>query len=66
MLSGDMVHLAYSWENRVVPSFNFDVEQSRRTIDAMKEYTARTGTRLWINHDRAQHGAIPKSPQFVQ
>ena len=66
MLSGDMVHLAYSWENRVVPSFNFDVEQSRRTIDAMKEYTARTGTRLWINHDMAQHAAIPKSPQFVQ
>ena len=66
MLSGDMVHLTYSWENRVVPSFNFDVEQSRRTIDAMKEYAARTGTRLWINHDMAQHASIPKSPQFVQ
>jgi N-acyl homoserine lactone hydrolase len=66
MLSGDMVHLVYSWNNRVVPSFNFDLEQSRRTIDAMKEYTARTGTQLWINHDMEQHAAIPKSPQFVQ
>ena len=36
MLSGDMVHLVYSWNNRVVPSFNFDVPQSERTIDAMK------------------------------
>jgi glyoxylase-like metal-dependent hydrolase (beta-lactamase superfamily II) len=66
MLSGDMVHLAYSWNNRVVPSFNFDVEQSRRTIDAMKAYTERTGTRLWINHDMEQHASIPKSPRFVQ
>jgi N-acyl homoserine lactone hydrolase len=66
MLSGDMVHLMYSWTNRVVPSFNFDQEQSRRTIDAMKEYTARTGTKLWINHDMEQSSAIPKSPQFVQ
>ena len=66
MLSGDMVHLAYSWEQRVVPSFNFDVPQSGRTIDAMKEYTQRTGTKLWINHDPQQHQAIPKSPQFVQ
>ena len=66
MLSGDMVHLQYSWANRVVPSFNFDVAQSGRTIDAMKEYTARTGTRLWINHDREQHATIPKSPRFVQ
>jgi glyoxylase-like metal-dependent hydrolase (beta-lactamase superfamily II) len=66
MLSGDMVHLQYSWNNRVVPSFNFDVEQSGRTIDAMKDYATRTGTQLWINHDMDQHAAIPKSPQFVQ
>jgi N-acyl homoserine lactone hydrolase len=66
MLSGDMVHLRYSWENRVVPSFNFDVEQSRRTIDAMKDYTARTGTQLWINHDMGESASIPKSPRFVQ
>ena len=66
MLSGDMVHLQYSWANRVVPSFNFDVEQSRRTIDAMKDYTARTGTQLWINHDMEQHARIPKSPAFVE
>jgi N-acyl homoserine lactone hydrolase len=66
MLSGDMVHLMYSWNNRVVPSFNFDQEQSRRTIDAMKEYNARTGTQLWINHDLQQSASIPKSPRFVQ
>ncbi len=66
MLSGDMVHLQYSWNNRVVPPFNFDVAQTGRSIDAMKEYTARTGTQLWINHDMQQHAAIPKSPQFVQ
>jgi len=65
MLSGDMVHLVYSWENRVVPSFNFNVEQSGRTIDAMKEYAARTGTQLWVNHDREQHALIPKVPLFV-
>jgi len=66
MLSGDMVHLVYSWENRVVPSFNFDIPQSGRTIDAMKEYNARTGTQLWVNHDMEQHAKIPKSPAFVQ
>ena len=66
MLSGDTVHLTYSWENRVVPSFNVDVAQSGRSIDAMKEYTQRTGTKLWINHDPQQHHSLPKSPQFVQ
>jgi hypothetical protein len=46
-------------------SFNFDVAQSGRTIDAMKEYVRTTGARLWINHDRAQHSNIPKAPAFV-
>lgn len=66
MLSGDMVHLRYSWDNRVVPSFNFDVAQSQRSIDEMKAYNARTGTQLWINHDMEQHARIPKSPAFVE
>jgi N-acyl homoserine lactone hydrolase len=66
MLSGDMVHLTYSWENRVVPPFNFDVAQSGRTIDELKAYTARTGTQLWVNHDMEQSARIPKSPAFVE
>jgi glyoxylase-like metal-dependent hydrolase (beta-lactamase superfamily II) len=66
MLSGDMVHLRYSWDNRVVPSFNFNVEQSGRTIDAMKAYAKATGTELWVNHDLEQHRSIPKAPAFVQ
>lgn len=66
LLSGDMVHLQYSWTYRVVPSFNFDVQQSMRTIDEMKAFAARTGAQLWVNHDMEQHARIPKAPQSVQ
>ena len=66
MLSGDMVHLVYSWDKRIVPSFNFDVAQSRRTMDEMRAYTERTGTKLWVNHDLEQHLAIPRAPQYVE
>jgi glyoxylase-like metal-dependent hydrolase (beta-lactamase superfamily II) len=66
LLSGDMVHLQYSWDNRVVPAFNYDVAQSGRSIDEMKTYVARTGARLWINHDKAQSAGIPKAPAYVE
>ena len=66
ILSGDMVHLMYSWNHRVVPSFNFDVAQSGRTIDEMKAYAQKTGAQLWVNHDLEQHASIPKAPKFVQ
>jgi N-acyl homoserine lactone hydrolase len=66
LLSGDMVHLMYSWENRVVPSFNFDVAASGRSIDAMKEFLKKNEGEIWITHDREQHLLIPKSPLFVE
>lgn len=66
ILSGDMVHLVYSWQNRIVPSFNFNVEQSGRSIDAMKTFAAQTGAQIWVTHDKEQHATIPKSPAFVE
>ncbi len=66
LLSGDMVHLQYSWDHRVVPSFNFDVPQSMATIDRMKAYARESGAQLWVNHDREQSAKIPKAPAFVQ
>jgi N-acyl homoserine lactone hydrolase len=66
MLSGDMVHLQYSWTYRVAPSFNFDIPQSMATIDAMKAYAQQTGAQLWINHDMEQNAKVPKAPAFVQ
>jgi glyoxylase-like metal-dependent hydrolase (beta-lactamase superfamily II) len=66
MLTGDMVHLGYSWQNRVVPSFNFDVAQSGYTIDRMKEHAAQFKAQVWINHDKEQHASIPKAPEYVR
>lgn len=66
ILSGDMVHLQYSWTYRIAPSFNFDVPRSMATIDAMKDYARETGAQLWINHDLEQNAKIPKAPAFIQ
>jgi len=66
LLTGDMVHLVYSWDNRVVPGFNYDVEASGRSIDAMKEFARQTGAQVWVTHDKEQHALIPKSPNFVE
>jgi len=61
-----MVHLQYSWNYRVVPSFNFDVQQSMQSIDEMKAFAAKAGAQVWVNHDKEQHARIPKAPASVQ
>jgi glyoxylase-like metal-dependent hydrolase (beta-lactamase superfamily II) len=66
LLSGDLVHLMYSWQNNIVPGFNFDVAASRRSIAAMKDVVAATGAQIWVNHDKEQHASIPKAPAYVE
>jgi N-acyl homoserine lactone hydrolase len=66
ILSGDMVHLQDNWTHRRVPSFNFDVAQSLKSMEKVAALMQKTGAKLWINHDKAQSDAIPKAPQFVE
>ena len=32
----------------------------------MKDFAAKTGAKIWVNHDKEQHAPIPKAPQFVE
>ena len=66
LLSGDLVHLVYSWDNNVVPSFNFSVPQSLESIQAMKELVKGSNAEIWINHDPEQTKDIPKAPKWVE
>jgi len=66
LLTGDLVHLMYSWQNNIVPGFNFDVPASRRSLAAMKELVAYTGAQVWVNHDKEEHASIPKAPAYVE
>ncbi len=65
ILSGDMVHLRDNWVHRRVPSFNFDREQSLKSMDKVAGIMAKTGAQLWINHDKRESDAIPKAPAYV-
>jgi glyoxylase-like metal-dependent hydrolase (beta-lactamase superfamily II) len=66
LLTGDLVHLKYSWDHDIVPPFNFDVEKSHKSIAAMKELVAKTGAKVWVNHDKELHASIPKAPAYVE
>jgi N-acyl homoserine lactone hydrolase len=65
LLSGDFVHLKSNWEAKRVPSTNYDIEQSSRSMSEMDSFIKATGARLWINHDAEQSGTVPKAPAFV-
>jgi glyoxylase-like metal-dependent hydrolase (beta-lactamase superfamily II) len=66
VLSGDMVHFRANWDAKRAPAFNFNPEQSVRSMNEMDAFLKATGARLWINHDSEQSKTIPKSPSFIE
>jgi N-acyl homoserine lactone hydrolase len=66
VLSGDVAHFGENFANRRVPSFNFNAEQSRQSMDKIDAIVKAENAQLWINHDVKQNAAIAHAPQFVE
>jgi N-acyl homoserine lactone hydrolase len=65
VLSGDLWHSQKNYDGSVVPSFNFDAEQTLESMQRVKDFIAEKQATLWIEHDRAQYPDVPLAPGFV-
>ena len=66
VLSGDMAHTPENFKLKRAPSFNFNQEASVRSMNEIEAFIAKTGAKLWINHDKEQHARLPKAPAWVE
>jgi glyoxylase-like metal-dependent hydrolase (beta-lactamase superfamily II) len=66
VLSGDAAHFEENFVNRRVPGFNFNVEQSRLSMDKIDAVVRAEHAQLWINHDARQNATIVHAPQFIE
>jgi N-acyl homoserine lactone hydrolase len=64
ILSGDAAHFKANFDNRRVPSFNFNQEQSVASMNLIADIMAKEHAQLWINHDKAQSDTQKKAPEF--
>jgi glyoxylase-like metal-dependent hydrolase (beta-lactamase superfamily II) len=65
ILSGDMVHFQSNWENRRVPGFNFNRDQSVASMNRVAAIMVTEKAQLWINHDKAQTAKMPRPPAYL-
>ena len=66
VLSGDAVHFKDNWDNRRVPPFNVNKEQSAASMQRIADIMAKEHAQLWINHDKPQTDAQKKLPEFYE
>jgi N-acyl homoserine lactone hydrolase len=66
LLTGDAVHFKSNWDNRGVPSNNFDKDKTAASMQRMADVLAKEKAQLWINHDKAQRDTLKLSPNFYE
>lgn len=66
ILSGDLYHFRVSRENRVVPLFNVDREQTLASMERVEGLVSKTGATFWIQHELASFESLIKAPGFYQ
>ncbi len=65
LLSGDLWHTSKNRAGRVVPSFNFDAEQTLASMQRVESYLADTEATLWIEHERDTYPDVPLAPTSI-
>ena len=66
LLSGDLAHFTKNWDNRRVPSFNFDKDMSVKAMDDMAAFMKENKATFWIQHDLEQNRKIKRAPKFYE
>jgi glyoxylase-like metal-dependent hydrolase (beta-lactamase superfamily II) len=66
VLSGDAAHFMSNWDNRAVPSINFDKEETLASMQRIADLLVREKAQLWINHDKAQRDRLKMAPAYYE
>jgi len=66
VLSGDLVHFTDNWLHKRVPVFNFNKEDSVKSMTAMEDFLKQSGAKFLIQHDVAQNEKIPHAPKVFE
>jgi N-acyl homoserine lactone hydrolase len=64
LLSGDAAHFKDNWDNRRVPSMNYNRDLTMTSLQRIADTLAQNNAQFWINHDRAQSDAYKRPPAF--
>ncbi len=64
LLSGDLAHFTKNWDKRRVPGFNFNKEQSVKSMDEMAAFMKANKATFWIQHDLEQNAKLRHAPKY--
>jgi N-acyl homoserine lactone hydrolase len=66
VLSGDLYHYPEERTLNRLPTFEFNVDQTRESRAALDAFLKKTGAQLWIQHDFTAMTKIKKAPGYYE
>jgi len=66
LLSGDLVHFTDNWKQHGVPAWNFDKEQTLKTMQDTEQFLKANQATLWIQHDYEQGQTLRHAPAYFE
>ena len=64
VLSGDLYHFTANRIHRRVPVFNYNREETLKSMDKIENFVRAVHARMWIQHDLEQMSELRHAPQY--
>ena len=65
LLTGDLYHFQENRDSRGVPSFNYDVETTLKSMDAFEAFAKENNADVYIQHSVDDFNRLPKYPKYL-
>jgi len=65
LLAGDLYHFQENRDNKGVPSFNYDVDATLKSMDLFEAFAKETNADVYIQHSADDFNRLPKYPKYL-
>ena len=66
VLSGDLYHYPEERSLGIVPGFDFNADQTRKSRADLETFMKKSGAQLWIQHATADNAKLKKAPEYYE
>jgi len=66
VLSGDLYHYPEERSMGIVPGFDFNADQTRKSRANLEAFMKKSGATLWIQHGTADNAKLKKAPEYYE
>ncbi|MGB5692354.1 MAG: N-acyl homoserine lactonase family protein, partial [Flavobacteriaceae bacterium] len=66
LLSGDLYHFSENREFKRIPIFNYDLEQTRRSMSLFEAFAEEKKAKVYLQHQKEDFLSMPEAPEYLK